>query len=45
LHGLLNAPKRFVEIAGADHNDLIDASRTDYWTPVLEFVAGLRSSG
>ncbi|MGH9238129.1 MAG: alpha/beta hydrolase [Vicinamibacterales bacterium] len=45
LHGLLNAPKRFVEIAGADHNDLIDASRSDYWTPVLEFVAGLRPSG
>ena len=45
LHGLLNTPKRFVEIAGADHNDLIDASRSDYWTPVLEFVAGLRPSG
>ena len=44
LHGLLNAPKRLVEIAGADHNDLIDASRSDYWTPVLEFVAGLRPS-
>ena len=45
LHGLINAPKRFVEIAGADHNDLMDASRSDYWTPVLEFVAGLRPSG
>jgi uncharacterized protein len=44
LHGLINAPKRFVEIAGADHNDLIDASRTDYWTPVLEFITALRTS-
>ena len=42
LHDLLNTPKRFVEIAGADHNDLIDASRTDYWTPVLDFVRNLR---
>jgi hypothetical protein len=42
LHDLLNTPKRFVEIAGADHNDLIDASRTDYWTPVLDFVRSLR---
>jgi pimeloyl-ACP methyl ester carboxylesterase len=41
LHDLLNSPKRFVEIAGADHNDLIDASRTDYWTPVLDFVRNL----
>jgi pimeloyl-ACP methyl ester carboxylesterase len=45
LHGLLNAPKRFVEVAGADHNDLIDASRTDYWTPVLDFISALRASG
>jgi pimeloyl-ACP methyl ester carboxylesterase len=45
LHDLLRAPKRFVVIAGADHNDLIDASRTDYWTPVLEFITALRRSG
>ena len=44
LHERLTIPKRFVEIAGADHNDLIDPARTDYWTPVLEFVAALRPS-
>jgi len=42
LHDLLHTPGRFVEIVGADHNDLIDASRTDYWTPVLDFVRNLR---
>ena len=42
LHDRLDTPKQFVEIAGADHNDLIDAARADYWTPVLEFIAALR---
>ena len=45
LFDRLDTPKRFVEIMGADHNDLIDASRPDYWTPVLEFVSSLRTSG
>lgn len=42
LYSRLETPKRFVEISGADHNDLIDAARADYWTPVLEFVTALR---
>lgn len=45
LYDRLDAPKRFVEITGADHNDLIDATRADYWTPVLEFITALRRSG
>ena len=45
LYRRLDTPKRFVEVAGADHNDFIDAGRTDYWTPVLEFIAALRTSG
>lgn len=45
LYDRLDAPKRLVEISGADHNDLIDAARADYWTPVVEFVAALRRSG
>jgi pimeloyl-ACP methyl ester carboxylesterase len=42
LHDRLEGPKQFVEIAGADHNDLIEAGRKDYWAPVVEFVAALR---
>jgi pimeloyl-ACP methyl ester carboxylesterase len=45
LYERLDAPKRFVEIAGADHNDLIDAARKDYWAPVFEFVTALRAPG
>ena len=41
LYSRLETPKRFVEISGADHNDLIDAARADYWTPVLEFVSAI----
>ena len=41
LYDRLDPPKRFVEIDGADHNDLIDQSRLDYWKPVIDFVAGL----
>jgi fermentation-respiration switch protein FrsA (DUF1100 family) len=41
LYDRLETAKRFIEIAGADHNDLVDAARTDYWTPVLEFIAAL----
>ena len=42
LYSRLETPKRFVEIKEADHNDLIDAVRADYWAPVLEFVTALR---
>lgn len=42
LYERLDTPKRFVEIDGADHNDLIDRSRSDYWTPVVDFIASLR---
>jgi uncharacterized protein len=42
LYEQLRAPKQFVAVAGADHNDLIDASRSDYWTPVVEFVRRLQ---
>ena len=45
LYERLEAPKRFVEIAGADHNDLIDAARQDYWAPVIEFIRALRRPG
>ena len=45
LFAAANEPKRLEMIAGADHNDLIDVSRADYWTPVLEFITGLRASG
>ena len=42
LYEQLSAPKQFVAVTGADHNDLIDPSRFDYWKPVLDFVTGLR---
>lgn len=45
LFDRLATSKRFVEIRGADHNDVIDATRPDYWTPVLEFITALRRSG
>jgi pimeloyl-ACP methyl ester carboxylesterase len=41
LYDRLETSKRFIEITGADHNDLVDVARTDYWTPVLEFIAAL----
>jgi pimeloyl-ACP methyl ester carboxylesterase len=45
LYSRLSTSKRFVEISGADHNDLVEATRAEYWTPVLEFVASLRKAG
>jgi pimeloyl-ACP methyl ester carboxylesterase len=45
LYDRLDTSKRFVEIEGADHNDLIDQSRADYWKPVIDFVAGLAGPG
>jgi pimeloyl-ACP methyl ester carboxylesterase len=45
LYDTLDTSKRFVEISNADHNDLLDQSRSDYWRPVIEFITGLRASG
>jgi fermentation-respiration switch protein FrsA (DUF1100 family) len=42
LYDRLAAPKRFVTIPDADHNDLFVATRDAYWRPVLDFVAALR---
>ena len=42
LYERLDGPKQFVTIRGADHNDLFVPERSDYWKPVVEFVAGLR---
>ena len=44
LYEHLSAPKQFVAISGADHNDFFDVSRASYWKPVLEFIAQLRSA-
>jgi fermentation-respiration switch protein FrsA (DUF1100 family) len=41
LYERLSPPKQLVSIAGGDHNDLFDASRTAYWQPVLDFIARL----
>jgi alpha-beta hydrolase superfamily lysophospholipase len=34
----LTAPKQFVTIQGADHNDFFDLGHEAYWRPVLEFI-------
>jgi uncharacterized protein len=41
LYERLRPPKQFVVIEDADHNDLFEASRAAYWTPVRDFIAGL----
>ena len=41
LFEALDGPKRFLTIQGADHNDVLDRARTDYWEPVMEFISGL----
>lgn len=41
LYANLAGEKRFVTIAGADHNDVMAADRPDYWGPVLEFIEEL----
>ncbi|MBI2828119.1 MAG: alpha/beta hydrolase [Acidobacteria bacterium] len=38
----LGAPKQFVAIRDADHNDFFDRSRPDYWDQVVRFIEGLR---
>jgi pimeloyl-ACP methyl ester carboxylesterase len=37
----LEAPKQFVAIEGADHNDFFEEGRTAYWTPISRFINGL----
>jgi len=37
----LSAPKQFVAIKGADHNDFFDENRREYWDPVIRFIEGL----
>jgi fermentation-respiration switch protein FrsA (DUF1100 family) len=41
LYERLSPPKRFVDIAEGDHNDLFDISYDAYWKPIREFIAGL----
>lgn len=38
----LSAPKQFVAVEGADHNDFFDEANRGYWTPVTSFIDGLR---
>ena len=38
----LGAPKQFVAVRDADHNDFFDHRRLDYWDPVARFIEGLR---
>jgi fermentation-respiration switch protein FrsA (DUF1100 family) len=42
LFGQLATPKRFVTIAGGDHNDEDPADSHTYWTAVDDFVASVR---
>lgn len=41
----LSAPKEFVPIEGADHNDFFDERQTAYWDPVARFIDGLSPPG
>jgi fermentation-respiration switch protein FrsA (DUF1100 family) len=41
LYERLRAPKDFLEIPGADHNDLIPPEHQSYWTRILRFVKDL----
>lgn len=41
LYENLTAPKRFVTMRGADHNDLFDARHEAYWTPLRAFIDAL----
>jgi fermentation-respiration switch protein FrsA (DUF1100 family) len=38
LFGRLDAPKQFVTLRGADHNDLFDEGHEGYWKPVRAFL-------
>ncbi|MGH9347441.1 MAG: alpha/beta hydrolase [Vicinamibacterales bacterium] len=37
----LDAPKRFVTLRGADHNDFFDARHEAYWAPIRAFLDAL----
>jgi uncharacterized protein len=37
----LEAPKQFVTLRGADHNDLFNARHEAYWTPLRAFIDAL----
>lgn len=41
LFDRLEAPKQFVAIEGADHNDYFDDARTPYWDPISRFLRSL----
>ena len=41
LFDRVEAPKRFVTLRGADHNDLFDARHEAYWTPLRAFIDSL----
>ena len=41
LFARLDAPKTFVTLRGADHNDFVDLSDRDYWDAVMAFIRGL----
>lgn len=45
LFEALNAPKEFVAIDGADHNDFFDEGHSAYWGPVARFIEGLAALG
>ena len=42
LHERLTVPKRFVTIAGGDHNDAAPADAAAYWSAIDAFAASLR---
>jgi uncharacterized protein len=41
LYERLDAPKQFVTLIGADHNDLFDARNEAYWKPIRAFIDAL----
>jgi uncharacterized protein len=43
LHDRLEVPKRFVTIAGGDHNDAAPRDAAAYWDAIDAFVASLRA--
>jgi fermentation-respiration switch protein FrsA (DUF1100 family) len=42
LFDRIDAPKEFVRISGADHNDFFSVTHTAYWTPIVAFFERLR---
>ena len=44
LYDTLKGPKRFVTIAGGDHNEPVPADAAAYWKEILAFVASLSAS-